>query len=1042
MLTQKAEARIRQYLAFLDEYKYDSVAPLSFESLETADFLRSPPRDGWKRITLPHHYGKEWTTYWFRTEFSFPKEAAGKEVFLRAKPNADSLVFVDGTPAGAVNPLREKLRLTDSAKAGKACAVHLESYAGHSYTGMMPLQRPSIILTLSKHISHYPIDFESADLAVKSPAVYALYYDSLVLFELSQQLEADSLRRSKVLHDLYAALMEVRFTARGDELARQAAAADKSLQDLLAARNGTTAPTIYIMGHAHIDHAWLWPLAETERKAARTFSSMCRLAEEFPEFHFLQSQPAQLDAVRREYPAVFAEVKKAFAKGQWEPNGGMWVEADCNIPSGESLIRQFLVGKAATRDMLGYEGDTLWLPDVFGYAAALPQILAGCGIRWFVTSKINWNDTTRFPYDTFLWRGIDGTGVPTHYITSRINGYNGRVRAQNLFDCWKQVQHKDVQSGVISSIGEGDGGGGTMRSDLEYARRLQDLEGAPRVAWTTVTRALESIFGSVTDLPTWEGELYLELHRGTYTTQARTKRNNRTQELALRETELLSAAAVMLGLRAEYPHQELLECWKKLLTNQFHDIIPGSSIARVYQDAEKSYGEIRSAAGRLTADAKKLLAAGLNGPVVAFNALSWARSGLAVLPWNERYNKPADLAGPGEPAPVQVGKTLDDEPQAAAFLGVPAMGMAAYRPQPASGARPSAFSVQADTIQTPFYMVEMDGARRITHLLDKESGRDIVKSGELMNRLVTAEDVPTVWDAWDVEADWTRSMKDEDRLQSSQVISSGPVFLQVRNTYKIGESSTLRQDMIFYSGQRRIDFRTRVDWHENHRLLKAAFPVNVLTTEARCEVQYGHVKRGTTANLPTDRARFEFCAHKWICVEEAGFGVALLNDCKYGHDVRGPVMRITLLRSPKAPDPEADMGVHYFTYSLLPYQGGFSVETVVRQAYDLNVPLSVLEAGSGASGPPQMSLMEVDCPEVIVEAVKQAEDGSGVVVRLYEASGGSRKAALTLHAMVAGAWESDMLERNRTPLDHGPRSVPLAFRPFEIKTVVLALKRA
>ncbi len=718
------------------------------------------------------------------------------------------------------------------------------------------------------------------------------------------------------------------------------------------------------------------------------------------------------------------------------------------------------MGKQATRRLLGYEGDTLWLPDVFGYAAALPQILAGCEIEYFVTSKINWNDTTRFPYDTFLWRGIDGTAIRTVYITSRLNGYNGKVRPAEIFDAWKQVQHKDVQGGLIMSIGEGDGGGGTMRADLEVSRRLSNLEGAPLVRWAKVSDALRRIFKTAGELPEWRGELYLELHRGTYTTQARTKRFNRKLELALRDCEFLYSALQLTGAPLDYPREQLLECWKKLLTNQFHDIIPGSSITRVYQDAEASYAEITRITGSLLARGRARLAERLAGDLVAFNSLSWPRTSCAAVPWHDAYRQPTELASAGGTAPVQVGSTLDEAPEAVALLRAPSMGAVSYRRVAASRPPRSAFTLRGDTLETPFYRIVFDGRRRISSLFDKESEREVVQSGEVLNRLQTAEDIPVLWDAWDIDSDWVRSIVDEDRLESSDIRSDGPLFLQMRNRYRVGASSSLLQDVRFSASDRRIDFVTRVDWHESHRLLKVAFPINVRASQVRCEVQYGHALRSTTTNLPHDRARFEFCAHKWISVEENGFGAALLNDCKYGHDVQGAVMRITLLRSPKAPDPKADMGLHDLTYSLLPFSGAFSVERVVRSAYDLNVPLAVIEGTAGraaGAAPGELSSFQVDCPEVIIEAVKLAEDGdaqsavhekpdrrdtrvSHLVVRMYEAGGGARRARLRTSARVLEAWKTNMLERDAHPIDHDEHSVPLVFRPFEITTLKLALE--
>jgi alpha-mannosidase len=1069
MLIPKAEARIEQSLRFLEARKYRKLCDLDFEGFETEEVFRSPPGEAeWRKIGLPFAYGREWSSWWFRTSFALPPEARGEEVFLRALPRADSLVFIDGQPAGAVNPRHEKIRIAASGEEGRRYTVHLESYAGHRYPGEHPLEGESVFLTLSTRIPDYPNIFEAGQLVVKEKAVYGLYYDASVLFDLAKTLDRDSLRRNRILRGLYEALSLVRVAAGDEGLPERAAAAARGLEGLLGARNGDTVPEILLIGHAHIDHAWLWPIFETERKVARTFANMARYAEEFPEFVFIQSQPAQLEIVEREYPAVFAKVKEAYARGQWEPNGGMWVEADCNLPGGESLVRQFLVGKAASRRMLGYEGDTLWLPDVFGYAAALPQILAGCGIEYFVTSKINWNDTTRFPYDTFVWRGIDGTGVKTHFITSRDNGYNGKVSPESLADAWRNVQHKDVQDAAIKSIGEGDGGGGTLRSDLEAARRLGDLEGAPKACWSRVSAALARIFADPSSLPAWKGELYLELHRGTYTTQARTKRFNRALEGALAECELLYAALSAAGGGASYPRAELLDCWKILLTNQFHDIIPGSSIRRVYEDAEASYRELEARVGALSEGARGALAARgsrTGGPVAAgaygaaedaaglpagaptgaalalFNALSWERADLAALPAGFPAGlsgaAAAELVGPdGAAYPIQSGRDLDGSIRAYASPRLPSMGYASFAPRAATPPA-TPFSYEGDAIETPFYSIRLDESRRIARLFDKEGGSDFVGGGGALNSFQSADDLPVLWDAWDIDSDWKAGIVEEDRLVSSELVASGPLFLQLRNRYRIGERSELEQDMVFYAADRRIDFRTRVEWRESHKLLKAAFPTSIATDQVRCEVQYGHLLRATHENLPEDRARFEFCAHKWVCLEEPGRGLALLNDCKYGHDASGSLVRLTLLRSPKAPDAEADMGSHEFSYSLLPFSGSFADSRVLRSAYELNRPATALEAGMASAS---FSFLEVDDPRVIVEAVKLAEDSTKTVVRLYEAAGAPRRTRLRTACRLRGAWECDMLERQPRELARIDRALELEFRPFEIKTLLLDLE--
>jgi len=1066
MLIQKADKRIRQYLHFLNKQRYTRIIEPQFEVYETTTVHRKPPESAtWSKITLPHAYGKEWTSYWYRTKFTLPQEAAGRQVFLRAVPNADSLVFMNGKPIGALNPFHENIRLTESGKPGTEYQIHFESYAGHKFPGEHPFQGDSVILTLGAHIDDYPNLFRDAAIMVKNEAAYALYYDAHTLFDLASHLDDNSLRRNRIMQELYRGLMKIRFTAEGKEFDDQVDEALAIVKPLLTAENSATSPEVMLVGHAHIDHAWLWPLWETERKAARTFANMARFSEEYDEFVFVQSQPIQLDIIKREYPEIFTSVKAAFERGQWEPNGGMWVEADCNLTGGESLIRQFIVGKQATREMLGYEGDTLWLPDVFGYAAALPQILTGCEIDYFVTSKINWNDTTRFPYDTFIWRGIDGSATKTHYITSRMNGYNGKVRVADLFDAWNQVQHKEVQSGVVKPIGEGDGGGGTMRADLEYARRLGNLEGSPRARWSKVSDALEQIFADTSSLPEWQGELYLELHRGTYTTQARTKRYNRKLEFALRETEALFTlgSAIAGSSFPKYPRAELLACWKKVLTNQFHDIIPGSSINAVYRDAEAWYAEVEVATNKLIEQAGSALArtlwptqtAGKDGgnAIAVFNTLSWNRMSHAVISGKAAAAQTGAAqmtplsAGISGPLPVQRTQNLLGEPEVHTFLPVDATGAALFRLEGAQSAPASAFKFDGTHLTTPFYRAELDPARRIAHLVDVATGREYVKTGAALNSFVSAEDMPILWDAWDIDADWTASMVDEQRIESTEVVSDGPLFIQIRSRYRIGRASTLVQDIFFYAQDRRVDFVTMVDWHENHRLLKVGFPVNITSGQVRCEVQYGHVVRPNNDNLPQDRARFEFCAHKWVSMEENGCGAALLNDCKYGYDVDGNNMRLTLLRSPKAPDPEADMGVHHFTYAFLPYEGHFAAEEVVHSAYDLNRPLTVVHVGAdNAPAPAQSksaagaaSFLTVDDPNIIIEAIKLAEEGNEVVVRMYESGGGARRARLASPLAIGSATITNMLERKPEAIAHDAHGVRLEFRPFEIKTVKLGL---
>ena len=1086
MLIVKAEPRIKQIIAFLKQNRYREFFPLDFETFETEKTYRSPPGDvNWEKIGVPYGYGKPWYCSWFRASFTAPAQSK-YPLYLRVVPNADSLVFIDGKPVGAFNPVHKKITVNAD---GKNHTLHIESYAGHYYAGMHPFQGRQVILTLGRHIDDYPNTFLGGALVERIEPVYGLYYDALCLFDLARILDDNSLRKARIISGLYDALMGIHYSSTGTVLEEEAAAARAKIAPLLKAKNGSTAPEICLIGHAHIDHAWLWHIGETERKTARTYINMCRLAEEYPEFVFIQTQGAQLEIIKREYPEIFEAVKEAYRKGNWEPNGGMWVEADCNISGGESLVRQFLVGKRAIKEMLGYEGDTLWLPDVFGYAAALPQILSQCRIKYFVTSKINWNDTTRFPYDTFLWRGIDGTGIKTHYITARVGGYNGRVNPAELAETWNNVQHKELQSASVKSIGEGDGGGGTARGDLEMARRLVDLEGAPKASWKKVSHALESIFGTDTVWPEWRGELYLELHRGTYTTQAAVKRYNRKLEFALRNAEFLSALA-LVETGTPYPHERLLKNWKLLLTNQFHDIIPGSSITRVYDEAKETYRSIEADLADLTGNILKKNSGGGDaaGSLRVFNDLSWEREDPVTFPGEflkgvvafkahgnggeEGFSETGDEAI----YPVQRYITLDGRESAVFCPRLPPLGWITLTPSDGdpsdlAQARPassSPFTFRGNSLKTPLYEINFDEAGRITSLFDIKRDRELTAPGGVLNGFVSAQDVPVLWDAWDIDADWTRYLTEETRLLSTEINASGPVCFRIRRKYKIGTSGTgtsgteaseteeasfLTQDMVFYANNPRIDFDTLVDWHEKQRLLKVQFDTAVDTTQVRCEVQYGHLLRNTHRNLPQDRARFEICAHKWVSLEEEGGGIALLNDCKYGHDADGGRIRLTLLRSPIAPDPDADRGEHRFTYALLPFTGSFGESGVVRSGYELNNPAFAepADTGKGSAAPSSggipldYSLFSIEGNSVIAETIKAPEPSAGsgggkkLVVRLYESLGGPVKTVLHFNRPLVSAAETDMLEENPRELPVAGEKLYLEFRAFEIKTIIVTL---
>ncbi|HOX39238.1 MAG TPA: glycoside hydrolase family 38 C-terminal domain-containing protein [Candidatus Brocadiia bacterium] len=1028
MLTDK---KILQKLERIEEryvhLRFEKVGEISMEICETKEHFRKPPtsRDGvkWQPAKPGMKWGGNWMTAWFRGDYKAPQSLGGKKVLLRAKTNAESMLFIDFEPSGLFTGNHPVVMMAKKAEAGKKYDVAVEAYAGHDFPGCSPNE------TLHR-VTRGCRTFDGCDVVLERQDVTAFVADLRTLRQLAKCLSEDSLRRGKVIAGLAEVFAVV--DAMPEEMPEESwrsklADARKIMKPLLESKNGPTMPWAGVIGHSHMDTAWLWPLAETWRKCARTYSSILNLMEQYPDFMFLQAAPCHTDVIRREYPGLFKRIKRAVAKGKWEPNGGMWVEPDCNVPSGEALVRQLLVGQTATREMFGYTSNTLWLPDVFGYSAALPQILQGCRVEYFCTTKIGWNDTTRFPYDTFVWKGIDGTSVIAHY-----NAIHCWPEPEALIGQWNWVQHKDNQDRRLCAFGYGDGGGGPMAEQLEMAKRIGDLEGCPRSKWISVGDFMDGIRDEVPNLPEFAGELYLEYHRGTLTSISQVKKGNRKTELALRDAELLATMAMLRGKK--YPSDRFLEMWKKLLTNQFHDILPGSSIAEVNDEAILDFADCITKAKVIGEESLKTLGAEAGkspSQLLIVNSLSWDRSGEVVL-----SGVPEGMVIADADATCQ----WIEDPEgcaklAVAGLKVPALGAKAVALAKGKGGGQSPFKVSERGVETPKSVVKFDKAGRIASLLDKASGREVVKAGGALNTLLVGEDIPESWDNWDIDRDQRLKMKADGRLISRKVVSDGPLQLRIRSVYEIGAASRLTQDIVFHADSARIDFETMVDWKEKHKLLKAGFELDVLADFARHEIQYGHAERPTHENQMADRARFEVCAHKWTDLSENGFGVALLNDCKYGVGVKGSELRLSLLKSGTHPDPRGDNGRRSFTYSLLPHACGFSAESVVRPAYELNVPAIAAPAGGKAQC--LSSLIEVDAPNVIIESVKKAEKGKGIVVRLYEAEKTGVNANLKFNVPVKSVSETNMLEEEPKSLKVRGGKVSLFVRAFEIKTLLL-----
>jgi len=994
------------------------------EPITPADAVAQP----YGPFAVGEAWGPCWGTTWFRLSGRIPAEWAGEEVVLRLEslragtsiPGGEFLIFArsaegDGglVPLLGLSPQHAAASLTGCAGGGDTVDLYVEAAAnpttpedrmsGFDWPELRPDPGGPPGFVLSR-----------CELAVRRPAVRALAVDLRLAVGLAAHRERGSVAAGEAEAVLAAACAVID----PSNVAGTADAARAALAPLLqppagAATNGHgPLSRVTAVGHAHIDTAWLWPLRETVRKCARTFSTAVTLMEDFPDYRFVCSAAQHLAWIEERYPELFARIAERVGAGQFLPVGGMWVESDCNLVSGESLVRQIVFGKRYFADRFGVECRELWLPDAFGYTAALPQIMAAAGVDWFVSQKLSWNDTNRFPHHTFWWEGVDGTRVRAHFPPA--DTYNGDMSLREIFRSARERRS-------IYPFGHGDGGGGPTREMLEAAERAGSVDGVPTVALEPPAAFFAAVEADPTPLPVWVGDLYLEKHRGTFTSQAAIKRGNRQGEAALQAAELWTAALAdgPGGPSRAAVAAEIDACWRLLLTNQFHDILPGSSIRWVAEEAEAQLAGVVRRAGAVSAAALDAIAtsvdtAGLAAPAVVFN------------PTPFRRREVVDVAG--RPRLVTVPP-----------LGWTTVDAAAD----GDAGRVTAVAVGDGWMDNGRLRLEWDGDGRLTRVLDVDFDREVLPNGASGNVFQLHEDRPRNWDAWDVDPEYL-----DHRVDLAGSALDGPVGIEVpeagglRGTVRFRRSfgaSVIDQTMTLCAGSRRVDFATEVDWHEDHKFLKVAFPVTVHAPAARFEIQFGHLARPTHANTPFDQARFEVCAQRWADLSEAGYGVALLNDCKYGYDVRGDTLRLSLLRAPTAPDPLCDRGRHRFTYALLPHGGDLT--PVIAAGYALGAPLAVRPdvrtSGRAATRQREHSLVRASDPGFVVETVKAADDGRGVILRGYEALGGRRRVRLRPGVPCRRAVRTDLLERGGDEVEVDGDGLALTVRPFELVTLRL-----
>jgi alpha-mannosidase len=995
-------------LASVDLSGFVTGDQLTAEEALRGDFVPMPPDTEW---------GAKWEYGWFKGQVVLPGEAAGQRIVLAVDVGAESAVFIDGVLAGAKDQHHRHITLARQGIPGTRYDVLAEGYAGHGprveHTGPTPPGRETV-----PEPGPTQAVVGQSTFGVWQEDVYQLWVDVETLYEVRENVDQNSLRVAEIDQALRDFTVIVDYELPRAEMLETVRACCQRLKPLLDCVNGSTAPTLFAFGHAHIDVAWLWPLGETERKVARTLASQLALIEEYPEYKFLQSQPHLYRMAKMHYPKLYERIKAAVRAGQLIPEGGTWVEPDTNVPSGESLIRQFIYGRRFFREEFGVECKLLWLPDVFGYSGALPQIMRGCGIKYFSTQKIFWSyhGGDPFPYNTFIWEGIDGSEVLVHLH----NDYNSQTNPASVIQRWNERVQKDGFSTRLFPFGWGDGGGGPTRDHLEFLRRERDLEGVPKVKIASPVAYFEDQEAKGWPDARYVGELYFQAHRGTYTSQAQTKRGNRKSELALREAEMWGCAAAALG-DFEFSPETLSETWTAVLLNQFHDILPGSSIRRVYEEAEAAYDGVIRTAGQVARQAAATIA-DASTALTVFNSLSWERTALVPLP--EGFVGAASEKG--DPLPVQIA---GGEP--CVEVTVPSCGWTTLRP--GQSAEPeNQLRAAVDLLENELLRVVFNARGEITDILDKETGRSLAAGS--CNSFRMYKDVPSAWDAWDIDSTYASTPVDLGEAARIEVVSGGPLEARLRITRRLHQSA-MTQEVSLRRGSRRIDFHTVIDWQESHKLLKVCFPVNVHASEAIHEIQFGHIRRPNHTSRQFDADRFEVSAHKWTALTEENRGCAVLNDCKYGVNVLGNSINLTLLKSALAPDMAADKGRQEFTYAFYAWNGAFADSDVVREACDLNCPVLVVPGAAG-----ERSLFQVDAPNVIVETVKPAEDGSGdLILRLYESKRAAARCVLTTSLPVAAAKQANMLEETEAELCCEDGKIPLDFRAFEVKTLRLTV---
>lgn len=973
-----------------------------------------PPKNAkWKTFDENDRiYGPD-KHYWFRTKFRTPSDVCGKDIFVEIIMGhfetwdlsaPQGLLYLNGEMIQGIDINHRKVKLEYDTE----YELYLYMYSG--------------LAEFSSEIK--------MKLKLVESAVLNLYYDIFVAYNAALCFDVDDSRGISIIRYLELASNLIDFRKPFSEAFYESikAATEYMQKEFYEKFCGGSSEVVSCIGHTHIDVAWLWTLAQTREKVQRSFSTVLNLMKQYPEYRFMSSQPQLYKFLKQEAPEVYEKVKKAIKNGMWEVEGAMWLEADCNLISGESIVRQIMFGKRFMKEEFNVDSEILWLPDVFGYSAAMPQILQKCGIKKFVTSKISWNEFNKMPYDTFMWKGIDGTEIFTYFITARdsmrsgadmmfvennnFTTYNGYIRPLQVVGTWDRYQQKEYNNETIIPFGFGDGGGGPTADMLEQQRRLSyGIPGIPKTQICKVSESLNRIYENfikscheLKRIPRWSGELYLELHRGTYTSIAKNKRNNRKSEYLYQNLETLSVSDMVL-CKGEYPQKIINENWEIILLNQFHDIIPGSSIFEVYEESDKQYRKVIGTANEEITKKLSNIIENIN-----------TDGGLFV------YN----------PNSFETNTAVKTEKGYVYAEKIPAFG---WRVITLSDKRNNIIITQ-NVMENELLRVTFSEKYNIISIFDKEEERELIKKGAEGNELQLFEDFPKCYDAWEITNYYKQKMWIIDDVSNVEILSEGErAGIKIKRKYS---NSEIVQSIYMYAGSKRIDFETEIDWNEDHVLLKTAFPFDINVDKATYDIQFGNIERPVHENTSWDAAKFEVCAHKWADISDGGYGISILNDCKYGYSAESSTLKLSLIKCATEPNPKADRENHIFTYSIYPHKGGFREGGTIKEAYLLNRPPVTIEIGrqSGAL-PDSFSLIECDCDNVVIETIKKAENNDDIIIRFYEAHNKKCRPHFKLGFDIKVATLCDMLENDISELEFTHNSFSVSLGGFEVGTVRL-----